>query len=87
MTTSSPTTLADTQVNLGYGMVVPLSEAIRRLRCLPPLERNVLSLRLGLIGRPRSAAQTAALLGITPQKVRSIERFAGSRVRHPSVMA
>ena len=54
-----------------------------RLR-LPVRERNVLALRLGLVGRPRSVARTASVLGMTPQRVRAIEALAGSKLRHPS---
>jgi DNA-directed RNA polymerase sigma subunit (sigma70/sigma32) len=85
MTTSSiPAPTTGAQVHLGGGMVVSLTDAIRRLRRLPLAERNVLALRLGLIGRSRSVVRTASLLGMTSQRVQRIERQAGSKLRHPS---
>lgn len=59
-------------------------ELVERLRLLSGPERDVLALRCGLTGRPKSIAATAAVLGLTPRKVQKIEAIACAKLRHPS---
>jgi hypothetical protein len=48
MTATTISTERGPVIHIGAGTVVPLTEAVRRLRGLPSVEREVLALRLGL---------------------------------------
>jgi hypothetical protein len=64
------------------GHVLPHCEVIRRLRLLSEPERHVIVLRLA--GRPRGVFETAAMLGLSPEQVESIDVVACAKLLHPA---
>lgn len=54
------------------------------LSTLPSLERTVMELRYGVFGEVKSKAFVGDLLGITPERVRQIEKYALKKLRHPA---
>jgi len=56
----------------------PLQQLLAQLR---PAQRHVIELRFGIDGDERSTEQTAALLDVSPDKVRVLEREALRRLR------
>jgi DNA-directed RNA polymerase sigma subunit (sigma70/sigma32) len=79
-----PDTLDRPDVMLDAHRSLPHCEVIRRLRLLSEPERHVIVLRRGLAGRPRSVFETAAMLGISPKQVQSIDAVACAKLLHPA---
>jgi len=57
------------------------------LDALPLEQRQVIALRYGITGEERTSEQTAADLGISPQRVSALERVALQRLRELSSLA
>jgi DNA-directed RNA polymerase sigma subunit (sigma70/sigma32) len=76
------------QVHIGKGVLLPLDEVLLRMQHLAPLERRVLTLRMGRRidheGHGQTVDQAAAIIGIPRERVRAIESLAWSKLRHPA---
>jgi DNA-directed RNA polymerase sigma subunit (sigma70/sigma32) len=56
--------------------------------CLDGREREILRLRFGLDGdEPLTLDQVGARFGISPERIRQIERAAFNKLGHPQVVA
>lgn len=79
-----PDTLDRPDVSLGDHAFLPHCEVIRRLWFLNEAERHVIVLRRGLAGRHRTVFKTAAMLGLSPEQVDSIDAVACAKLLHPA---
>lgn len=63
-----------------------LSAAVElMLGSLPPRRRKVIELRMGIGCRPHTLKEAGVVLGVTPERVRSLESDALRKLRHRSI--
>ena len=86
----STTEIIDAQAGEAYERVdgrLAGTRLDKLLDALPPQQRQVITLRYGIIGEERTSEQTAADLNIPPQRARALERAALQRLRELSSLA
>jgi RNA polymerase primary sigma factor len=86
----SATEIVDAQAGEAYDRVdgrLAGTRLDKLLDALPLEQRQVIALRYGITGEERTSEQTAADLGISPQRVSALERVALQRLRELSSLA
>jgi RNA polymerase primary sigma factor len=86
----SATDIVDAQAGEAYERVdgrLAGTRLDKLLDALPLQQRQVIALRYGITGEERTSEQTAADLGISPQRVSALERAALQRLRELSSLA
>lgn len=69
----------------GHSFGILQEELQKVLQTLSEREADLVRLRLGLFdGKPRSRSEIAKMYGVTPERIRQIERDALAKLRHPS---